>query len=347
MIKDLKVEIIKHKITIVLLVVFLFIGVIIGAFSVRLKNNISSIFEPKAEHLNGYEGALTNPLLDCENYANTGIVKLNPLKKEIEAIRKEAINEDKVSEMSIYYRNLRNGTWVGINLEAKFAPASLLKVPVMIAYLKKAETDPSVLQKRIAITDDSEMFEMTQEIKPTVYARPGETYTVDELINLMIANSDNIAKYGLTQELEESSLDEVFIDLGLMLPEFSPEDDFMTVNEYVTFFRVLYNATYLNRAMSEKALEYLVKSEFDNGIRLGVPSDIVIANKFGERSFEDDQTGKLVYQLHDCGIVYYSENPYIVCIMTRGDSYDSMSEVIGDISKQIFKYTAQSLSSEQ
>jgi len=342
MIKDLTVEILKHRVTMFLLVIFLLIGVIIGAFFTRVKSNISQLFVPQFEHQNGYSGLLTNPLLDCDSYENTGIVKLIPLKTEIESIRKSAIDSGNITEMSVYYRDLGNGSWVGVNLDKKFAPASLLKVPVMIAYLKKVEKDPTLLQQTITIKDDPGIPQLIQEIPPAHFAKVGETYTVDELINLMITYSDNIAKYGLTQELEQSSLDEVFVDLGLVLPQTSIEDNFMTVREYSTFFRVLYNATYLNREMSEKALGYLTTSDFDNGLRTGIPSNTIIANKFGERSLEDEKTGEVIHQLHDCGVVYLPSNPYIACVMTRGASFEKMTPIIGKISKAIYEHTIES-----
>ncbi len=339
MIKGLIVEIIKRKVTLFLLVIFLLVGVMIGVFFTRVQSNISKLFEPRSEYRSGYTGLLTNPLLDCDSYENTGIVKLIPLKSEIESIRQSAIDNGNITEMSVYYRDLGNGSWVGVNLDEKFAPASLLKVPVMIAYLKKAEKDPTIFQKTITIQDNPNISKLTQEIHPIRYAKVGETYTVEELINLMISSSDNVAKYGLTQQLEQNSVGEVFVDLGLVLPKTNIEDNFMSVRDYSTFFRVLYNATYLNREMSEKALSYLTKNDYDNGLRSGLPANMVIASKFGERSIEDEKTGKVIHQLHDCGIVYFQNNPYIACVMTRGESFEKMGSIIGDVSRAIYNHT--------
>ena len=58
----------------------------------------------------------------------------------------------KIRSMSIYFRNLETGDWVGINQNEDYDPASLLKVPVMILYLKHAESDPSILSRTYAYT---------------------------------------------------------------------------------------------------------------------------------------------------------------------------------------------------
>jgi hypothetical protein len=59
---------------------------------------------------------------------------------------------------------------------------------------------------------------------------------------------------------------------------------------------------------------------------------LVIANKFGIRSENDDKD----QQLHDCGIIYYPNHPYLLCVMTKGNDVNEMEKVIQDISKSVF-----------
>ena len=63
-----------------------------------------------------------------------------------------------------------------------------------------------------------------------------------------------------------------------------------------------------------------------------LPNDIVVAHKFGERDLEDNTK-----QLHDCGVVYYPQNPYLICIMTHGQSYKSLERIIQHISGKVYK----------
>lgn len=58
----------------------------------------------------------------------------------------------------------------------------------------------------------------------------------------------------------------------------------LSVVEYSTFFRVLFNASYLSQASSEKALGYLAQSTFTAGLRAGVPAQVQIAHKFGGKA---------------------------------------------------------------
>ena len=77
--------------------------------------------------------------------------------------------------------------------------------------------------------------------------------------------------------------------------------------------------------------EALAQSDFNDGLRRGVPSSIAVAHKFGERFLESGER-----HLHDCGIIYHPTNPYLLCVMTRGTDFDALSALIGDISKEVF-----------
>ena len=112
----------------------------------------------------------------------------------------------------------------------------------------------------------------------------------------MIASSDNDAVIMLRTVVGDAPLNDVFRDFGLVIPEVRTLDDSMTVREYSAFFRILYNASYLNKAMSEKALEYLAASEFKQALVAGIPPGVIVAHKYGERSFDDKKSK----QLHDC-----------------------------------------------
>lgn len=130
--------------------------------------------------------------------------------------------------------------------------------------------------------------------------------------------------------ISENDLSRIYTDLGIEIPGIRNVDDFMSVKDYASFFRVLYNASYLNREMSEKALDLLSKTDFEDGIVKNLPRNIKVSQKFGERRIDD------ISQLHDCGIVYKSKNPYLICVMTRGRSIDDLKKVIQNLSFETY-----------
>ena len=96
--------------------------------------------------------------------------------------------------------------------------------------------------------------------------------------------------------------------------------------------------------MSEKALEFLSQTEFKKGIVGNIPSDVKVAHKFGERTYLSS-TGTLVYkELHDCGIVYASNNPYVLCVMTRGNDFEKLEDLIQSISQTAYETLSSNIS---
>jgi len=276
-----------------------------------------------------------NPILEC----NTDIEQnnnLTTLKKSIETIIKDETYNKNISFASIYFRDLNNGPWLGINEKEYFSPASLIKVPVLIAYLKQAETNPDILKKEIVPVITTSSGDNIQNIKPSISLAPDKKYTVEDLLEKMIIYSDNDAYNTLSGNLNPDDFGKIFQDLDIDISKAftSPNGDIITVKDYASFYRILFNASYLNQDMSEKALSLLSQSQYKDGLVAGVPQNISIAHKFGERKFSD--TGET--QLHDCGIIYLPKKPYLLCVMTRGNDISKASQTIKTISNKVFQY---------
>ena len=149
----------------------------------------------------------------------------------------------------------------------------------------------------------------------------------------MIIHSDNEATYLLKQHLDPAISNQTYIDLGINVPENNPDAEFMTVRAYSSFFRILYNSTYLNDELSSKALGILTKSDFKLALRKPIPNDIRVAHKFGERTSSRSN----LKQLHDCGIIYFPNHPYSLCVMTKGNDFNEQSEQISKISEIVYE----------
>jgi len=282
---------------------------------------------------NGF--SFINPLLECEMEGQILNNEYIPFEEEAKnKIQKNIIDIKRAKEVSVYYRDLNNGPWFGINEGENFSPASLLKVPLLMAYLKKSETYPNLLEEKLIFGKDEINKNLKQNLKPKYSIQEGQEYTIEKLLWFMIVYSDNDAMRILLDNMDQESLDKIYLDLGMSVPDIRKPEDFMSVKQYASFFRILYNASYLNRANSEKALELLSNVEYKDGLVAGIPADMKIAHKFGER--EIDISGAKTKQLHDCGIIYYPGNPYLLCVMTRGDSFGELSSTIRDVSDIIY-----------
>lgn len=282
---------------------------------------------------------LINHLLACEIADKKEFKEFRPFEKKIQEFIAQKTDGGKASAMAVYFRALNSGRWVAVNENTAFEPASLLKVPIVIAYYQLAKSNPSILTKKILFpgkVDD----EFVSNITSSKTLKAGSAYTVAELLEYMIIYSDNDARTLLVQNMDQDALYKIFTDLGITLSKdvkgLNTSDATMSAKTYASFFRVLYSATYLDKIFSEKALELLTRTEFTQGLVAGVPSHITVAHKFGERASRENTQSAITRELHDCGIVYYPEHPYLLCVMTQGHDFTQLANVIAGLSRLVY-----------
>lgn len=276
-----------------------------------------------------------SPLLDYQQGGNSLLRRdIQEMQEKINTLIDDAVATGNVSEASLYYRDLENGPVLFINDEV-YTPASLLKVPIMIAYFKAAEANPDILNQVVDYKDPLPTVPSQIYIDSTPEIQPGNSYTIGELIDRMITRSDNTAALLLHNYIDINLQQKVYDDFDIPLPNNDdPRRPFINAQTYSGFLRILYNATYLSKEYSEKALEILSRSTFNQGLRAGIPADVKISNKFGV--FAKGSEPDIKTQLHDCGIVY-SRKTYIICVMSIGHSLEAQAELIKNISAVIYE----------
>lgn len=271
----------------------------------------------------------TNPLLTCGDIENLSVGEMERIKKEITALQSKKENSQ-VTHLSVYLRDLNNGPWLGLNEKEDFYPASLLKVPLMFAAYKADEDQPGFLNR--VVKYEAPLFNNYQIFPPEEEIQPGQSYTLRELMRRSIIYSDNNATALLALQVGPQYSLKIFSDFGIEKP-ISDQDYTMKVRTYASFFRVLYNASYLSKKNSEEALSILAKVNFPNGIEAGLPKGTTFSHKFGEREARMEDGN---FQVHDCGIVY-ANNPYLLCIMVQGKEVKSILNLIANVSKLVYQ----------
>lgn len=304
-----------------MLMVFI-LGLLCGIWIIHEKEEICF---SKYNFVNHHVACTHDPVISKAGYAKT--------QKEVEQYINEEIASGNITEAAVYFRDLENGPVWGINEISNFAPASLLKLPLILVYLTIAERDPEILKQKIVFKGEN--IEYAPLIIPAEKLVIGEEYTSEELIKRVLKYSDNDSYFTLVRNLEESGMNplirETFLEFGIIAPE-SMYDEVVTVRGYASIFRSLYNSSFLNSDLSDQVLGWLSKSEFKDGLASLLPENIKIAHKFGERFAPDGSK-----QLHDCGIIYYPANPYLLCVMTKGEDLEKQARVIGEISGKIYQ----------
>ncbi|MEI6477575.1 MAG: serine hydrolase [bacterium] len=285
--------------------------------------------------LGGY--TYINPLLLCDNNTVDASPILAPLQNKLNNLIASKVASHDIDSASIYFRDFSVNATTNINPDQKYYPASLNKIPTMIAAYKMAEKDPSVLQHQITVNSSSDT-NAGIEIQPKVRLQVGQTYTVEEAIEKMIKYSDNNAFYALASYVDPTLFQQAFRDLKVPLREDSSQpEDYMTAKDFSYFLRVLVNATYIDRDLSEKAMELLGEVDFTDGLAKGLPAGTQVAHKFGIDT--KTEGGKVTArELQDCGIVYAPNKRYLLCVMTRSTgSLANAEKAIQEISKTTYQ----------
>lgn len=314
-------------------------GLLIGKES----SNIDSLPEQVREDSAGY--SFINPLLFTITEGTNVSSEYRPLKDIISDYADRALADNDASDISIYFRSLNTSEWISINEDETFSPASMLKVVTLIAIMREAETNRSLLETSVALRGEDEDLVDSQVRYPVEDPiRSGRSYTVQTLVDHLIIDSDNVANNALINLIGKEKINKTYEDMRLPVPSINGRG--YTAEEYSHLFRALYNATYLSRSVSEKVLDLLSKTKFDHGLVAGIPEGTVISHKFGIKTVlspNPTQTTPVVEyrELHDCGIVYYPDSPYFLCVMTRGSDFDNLEKVIQNVSQLVWGYLDQ------
>lgn len=322
--------------------VFLVIIILSGVFYAgwETRKIYKQTYAPGSIPLRVNNFKFVKPLLVCDTRPEKNYVGIKSLENDLNNVIEAEKKIGNVETVSIYFQDFNSDGRIDINKDEKFHPASIGKVPIMIGTFYLAESDPTLLSQKYTYPINAINENAEQEIAPRDPIKPGETYTVADLVERMIKYSDNNSLSLLLTAIKPQVLDTLYQNLQIKLPSDITKPDnfnFMTTRDVSYFFRLLYNATYLNNELSDKALKLLSETDYTHGLVAGVPVSIPVAHKFGIE--KNDSGNGINQQLHDCGIVYHPRNPYLLCIMTKSSANtEAIETTIKHISEAVWAF---------
>lgn len=283
---------------------------LVAVIVVLIMTNITAIlwylYETRPEAIRSIENPY--PLLDPsrsfiaqEHFLST----INPLRERV----REMVDQYEDGDVSVYVEYLNTGANISINPEKYIWPASLTKVPLALAVIKKIENrEWEYHSELVLLKGDANRFSGDSKNPLSEYPI-GTRFTIEKLLEELLVNSDNTAYFMFLRNLHEDDLRGVVVNLG-MDKLFTPEGR-ISAKEYTRILRALYTASFLNRENSQRVLKWLDKSSFEEFLSSGLPDNIMFSHKFGE-----DDTLR-VYS--DSGIVYVKNRPYMIAAMVQGN----------------------------
>ena len=218
---------------------------------------------------------------------------------------------------SVYAKDLKGGKDIAsVNADGKMQSASVIKLFIMAtAYdeISKGKLDES------SVTSD---------------------------ISIMITNSDNNATNRLIDKLGFDTINTYIKNNGYantvlnrrMLASTANGDNYTSSKDAAKILENIYNGKCVNKAYSEKMLNFLKQQTRTQKIPAGVPDGVQTANK----------TGELDTVENDAAIVFKGDTPYVLVVMSSGLSDTSKArQDIVSISKIVYGDGAGDSSSNQ
>jgi len=254
------------------------------------------------------------------------------LKQKIE----NEINRFK-GEVGLVIKDLRNNQEISFNKEKLFASASLAKVPIMAACYLASYEGRLKLESQVTL-------KTTDKINGTGmlrYMQNGTSFSIEELIGLMIYDSDNTATNILTNLLGIDYLNNKFKEFGLKdttlsrkVADYKARDlgieNYTTTQDMAVILEKIYHKNLINRQISEKCLKLLKLTRTNDRICAYLPAEVMVAHKTGlERGV-----------CHDVGIVFTPFGDFLICVLTKHNQTTSKlsKELIARISFLTYQY---------
>ena len=250
----------------------------------------------------------------------------------------EALVEPYGDSVSVYAVALDPQTFDALDGEAVVAPderrvaASIIKLSILACALDAAAAGELPLDERITVTQRDIVGG-----SGNIQARGvGVSYSVDELLRAMIAQSDNVAANLIINRLGMDAVNGTCAALGLTQTALARlmmdtdaqaqgRENYTSARDAATVLQRLAAGTIATPELCERARGYLLAQEDARGIVEGVPGDVSVAHK----------TGSLANVQHDAVIVY-AEHPCVLVVLTQDLEREQALALERDISSAIY-----------
>ena len=229
-----------------------------------------------------------------------------------------------------------------------FHAASTMKIPVMIELFHQVREgklkldDPLPIRNEFHSLVDASIYALdpADDSETDLYKAVGQTRTLNQLCELMITVSSNLATNLLVEKLGVDNIRATVHALhadGMNVLR-GVEDNkayekgmnnTTTARGLLILMEAIAKGQAADADSSRKMVEILTRQKFNEGIPAGLPSGTRVAHK----------TGELAKLHHDAAIVY-APRPFVLVILVRGlaESKESAA-LMADITRRIYQST--------
>jgi len=226
------------------------------------------------------------------------------------------IVSDKKGNYSIYIQNLTTEKSYSVNPTTTFYAASLYKIPVAVSTVMYLTENNKTLDDIVTLlgSDYSSGTGVLGKYSP------GTKITYRELFEVLLKESDNTAQTMLLRTLPSNYLIKGFSlnNTFSWNPEFLP-DNITSSYYYASYLNRIYTGDYLPEEYRNFIFSTMEHTSFDDRMTPFFKEGSVFSHKIG--SWGDTQNW------HDCGILTYNSQKFVVCVMSNQAPFEIFKEV--------------------
>lgn len=280
----------------------------------------------------GFTASLESSATCMVDTLKESLIKYDSDKEKIlEMVKNYTSNAE--GRYSIYYGNVDMGFPMIVN-DASIRSASVIKIFIMIEAL--AQIDKKLLDGNKLVTMNS-CVGGTGVIQ---YEHIGSQFTVYELLEYMMIDSDNTAANMLIDEVGgvavvnakikelgcvNSQMNRKLLDMEALR---NGQDNYVTVYDMGNILTKIYNKQCISEEADSYMLQLMHRNKNQNKIPYDLPENVNVFNKTGE--FDDYGVQ------NDVAIVETEKGAYVLCVLTEGGNSQEEIGIIRRLSKDIY-----------
>lgn len=222
---------------------------------------------------------------------------------------------------------------IAIDAATQRTAASLIKLAVLVAALDAVSTGALSLDERMTVAQ-KDIVGGAGDIQAK---GAGATYTVDELLHAMIAQSDNTAANLIIGRLGMDAVNDECSRLHLKQTRLSRlmmdeaarragRENVTSARDAANLLQRIAAGTVATPELCGHARAYLLDQHDTAGIVQGLPAGTRVAHK----------TGSLDGVQHDAAIVY-GDKPYVLAVLTQGMEREAALGLMSDVSAAVWR----------
>ncbi|RDW20556.1 serine hydrolase [Oceanobacillus chungangensis] len=236
-----------------------------------------------------------------------------------------------------------NNSW-SLNEEELFYAVSIIKIPIMIAVFTAYEKEKLYLSDTLEL----KVEEMVGGSGVLQHLSPGIKLTINDLITLMIIQSDNTATNMLINLIEKKNIQQTMKDIGMQKSKFYNKlmtvpatlqgYNEITAQEVTMMLKKIATGKIISRHACERMLAIMKKQQLTDCLPAKLrQADSTIIGNIPEWQLAN-KTGFVSGMRHDIGIFYVGDRVMVTTVLSKGLDDNHSKDAIAKVGLEIYHY---------